>query len=82
MIVFYDDFDAWLPIICKETIRVILIVIFLFLYNQIYHRAIVYHVDYTNAIALSLSTIYFKLANNCHSNKLKISKYGQKTGKK
>ena len=35
-----------------------------------------------HATFYSLSTIYFKLANNCHSNKLKISKYGQKTGKK
>ena len=28
------------------------------------------------------STIYFKLANNCQSNELKNSKYGQKRGKK
>ena len=28
------------------------------------------------------STIYFKLANNCQSNEVKNSKYGQKTSKK
>ena len=33
-------------------------------------------------VAKQISTIYFKLAFNCYSNELKMSKYGQKTGEK